>query len=94
MGHALWNSEFEPNRRQRGGRGRGRGGHGFGGSGGWDGTWGGPMGGPPPWVAQMFGPGLTGGPGGRGGRRGPRVRRGDVRSAILDVLAAAPEGDR
>ena len=45
------------------------------------------MGGPPPWVAQMFGPEF-GGPGGRGGRR-PRARRGDVRSAILDVLAAA-----
>lgn len=45
------------------------------------------MGGPPPWVAQMFGPDF-GGPGGRGGRR-PRVRRGDVRSAIIDVLAAA-----
>jgi DNA-binding PadR family transcriptional regulator len=35
----------------------------------------------------MFGPDF-GGPGGRGGRR-PRVRRGDVRSAIIDVLSAA-----
>ncbi|HEX7717602.1 MAG TPA: PadR family transcriptional regulator [Marmoricola sp.] len=53
-------------------------------------TWSGPMGGPPPWVGQMFGP-QFGGPGGpRGGRR-PRVRRGDVRSAILDVLAGSPE---
>ena len=53
-------------------------------------TWSGPMGGPPPWVGQMFGP-QFGGPGGpRGGRR-PRVRRGDVRSAILDVLAVATE---
>ena len=48
------------------------------------------MGGPPPWVAQMFGPEFAGGPGGRGGRR-PRVRRGDVRSAILDVLHTAAE---
>ena len=46
------------------------------------------MGGPPPWVAQMFGPDF-GGPGGRGGGRRARVRRGDVRSAILDVLAGA-----
>jgi len=37
----------------------------------------------------MFGPDLAGGPS-RGGRR-PRVRRGDVRSAILDVLATAQE---
>ena len=44
--------------------------------------------GPPPWVADLvrhfggqgFGPEF-------GGRRGPRARRGDVRSAILDVLA-------
>jgi len=38
----------------------------------------------------MFGPDYVGGPGGRGNRR-PRVRRGDVRSAILDVLATSPE---
>ncbi|MCX6395633.1 MAG: PadR family transcriptional regulator [Propionibacteriales bacterium] len=52
--------------------------------------WGGPMGGPPPWVGQMFGP-QWGGPGAGRGRGRPRARRGDVRSAILDVLAAAPE---
>ncbi|GAA5036232.1 hypothetical protein GCM10023258_38960 [Terrabacter aeriphilus] len=44
--------------------------------------------GPPPWVADLVrhfgGPGL--GPE-FGPRRGPRARRGDVRSAILDVLA-------
>ena len=40
-------------------------------------------GGPPPWVAGLFGMGEPQ----RG--RGPRVRRGDVRSAILDVLHAA-----
>ncbi len=87
MGHAMWTPEFEPTRRQRGGRGRTRhGGHG----GPWGGPWGGPMGGPPPWVAQMFGPDFAGGPGG-GGRRRPRVRRGDVRSAILDVLSTSAE---
>jgi len=48
--------------------------------------------GPPPWVAQMFGPAWAGHGGGRGGGRGrARVRRGDVRSAILDVLGAASE---
>ena len=81
MGHGMWSPDFEPTRRQRGGRGR----HGHGGQGPWGGPWGGPMGGPPPWLAQMFGPDFTGGSGGRG-RRGPRARRGDVRSAILDVL--------
>ena len=85
MGHASW-TDFEPIRRQRGGRGRhGQRGHGGPGAG----PWGGPMGGPPPWVAQVFGPDF-GGPGGRGGRR-PRARRGDVRSAIIDVLAASGE---
>ena len=61
------------------------------------GPWGGPGGpggpgrgrpGPPPWVADLVrhfgGPGF--GPE-SGGRRGPRARRGDVRAAILDVLA-------
>jgi DNA-binding PadR family transcriptional regulator len=90
MGHPMWTPDFEPTRRQRGGRGHGR--HGHGGRGGpWGGPWGGPAGGPPPWVTQMFGPEFGGGPGGRGGRRGPRVRRGDVRSAILDVLHTSPE---
>src|SRR5262245_20076148 len=40
--------------------------------------------GPPPWVQELVrsfgGPDL-------GATRGPKVRRGDVRSAILDVLA-------
>lgn len=52
--------------------------------------WSGPMGGPPPWIGQMFGPAWGGPGGGRGGRRS-RVRRGDVRPAILDVLGAAQE---
>jgi len=61
---------------------RGRGGHGFGPwmmFGQWPGgkaPWG-----PPPWV---------GGPGGPGRWRGPRARRGDVRAAILAVLAEQP----
>ncbi len=45
--------------------------------------------GPPPWVAGLFG--LAQGD----QRRGPRARRGDVRSAILDVLrSAADEGEQ
>ncbi|WP_244930609.1 PadR family transcriptional regulator [Nocardioides sp. W7] len=66
----------------------GRGGRGgpfdgqFGGFGGFGGRQG-----PPPWVAGLFG--LDQGE----RRRGPRVRRGDVRSAILDVLRTAQEGD-
>jgi DNA-binding PadR family transcriptional regulator len=39
--------------------------------------------GPPPWVAGLFG--LAQGE----RQRGPRVRRGDVRSAILDVVRSA-----
>lgn len=80
-----WSAEFEAVRRQRG-RGHGRR-DGFGP--GWDG----PVG-PPPWIAQMFGPqwgAQWGGHGGRGSRGRPRARRGDVRSAILDVLGSAPE---
>jgi DNA-binding PadR family transcriptional regulator len=78
----MWNPEIagqvEEIRRQHGhGRGRSRGGPGFGPG----------LGGPPPWLAQMFGPEFGGR--GRGGGRGPRVRRGDVRSAILDVLSDA-----
>lgn len=81
-----WN-EFEPVRRQR------RHGHRHGGPGpragaGALGADFGPMG-PPPWVAEMFGP-QWGRAGGRGGRRS-RVRRGDVRTAILDVLATSEE---
>ena len=53
--------------------------------GGHGGSWGGHRrGGPPPWVAGLLG--LAQG----AGSRGPRVRRGDVRSAILDVLAVEP----
>jgi len=58
----------------------------FGGRGGpWGGSWG-PQGrsGPPPWLAGLFG--LAG----QDAPRGPRVRRGDVRVAILAVLADEP----
>ncbi len=71
-------------------RGSGRHGHGFGGHG-WGPGPGGPFerpgGGPPPWLAGLFGLGQPE----RG--RGPRVRRGDVRTAILDVLATAARAE-
>ena len=44
-------------------------------------------GGPPPWVAGLFGMGEA------PRRPGPRVRRGDVRSAILDVLQVAARAE-
>jgi DNA-binding PadR family transcriptional regulator len=49
------------------------------------GSWGsGRPGGPPPWLAGLFGLAA------QEGARGPRVRRGDVRVAILAVLADEP----
>ena len=92
MGHPGFNRQWaqygEQERRQHGGR---RGGWG---AGPWGGQ-GGPGGfgrpghpGPPPWVAGLFGLG----PMHDQQRRGPRVRRGDVRSAILDVLRVAEAG--
>jgi len=81
MGHPGFNRQWarpdEPVRRQR----RGRGGP-------W-GEWAGGPGrqGPPPWVAGLFGLGPV-----HEQRRGPRARRGDVRSAILDVLRTAEAG--
>ena len=62
--------------------------------GGWGGTWGGTWGdppwgrgrpGPPPWLSGLSGLAQQGPP-----QRGPRVRRGDVRSAILDMLSTEP----
>ena len=59
-------------------------------SGGPWGGWGGPSDGrrnrpgPPPWVAELFG--LAQGQ----QQRGPKVRRGDVRAAILDMLREEP----
>ncbi|CUR54236.1 Transcriptional regulator, PadR-like family [metagenome] len=43
--------------------------------------------GPPPWVQELVR--SFGGPD-MGGQRGAKVRRGDVRAAILDVLAVEP----
>ena len=62
---------------------------------GWAGDWGGNSGwdgprgrrgrpGPPPWLAELFG--LAQGQ----QQRGPKVRRGDVRAAILDMLKDEP----
>ena len=74
-------------RRQRGPRG-GHAGHA---GGPWGRSW---TGGPPPWVQGLIDMAQGGArPGfgrGHGGPRGPRVRRGDVRAAILDVLAVEP----
>ena len=92
MGHKGFNRQWaqyaEGERRQHGGRRGGWGGGPWGGS-----PWGGPGGGrpghqgPPPWVAGLFG--LA-----QGDRqRGPRVRRGDVRSAILDVVRVSQQSD-
>ncbi|WP_309650232.1 PadR family transcriptional regulator [Nocardioides sp.] len=81
MGHPGRNKQWargpeNPWQQHRGGRSGGNG---------WDMTgWGRPgHGGPPPWMAGLFGMGRP------DERRGPRVRRGDVRSAILDVLREA-----
>jgi DNA-binding PadR family transcriptional regulator len=63
-----------------GGRGHSHGHRGPHGFGGW-----GMFGGQPP-----FGPPWAGGFGPRGGWRGPKARRGDVRAAILAVLAEQP----
>lgn len=86
MGHPGFNRQWarpdESGRRQRGG-GRGRGRSPWGDFGGWDGPG---RQGPPPWVSGLFGLGQV-----PEQRRGPRVRRGDVRSAILDVVRAAEE---
>jgi DNA-binding PadR family transcriptional regulator len=60
----------------------------------WDGSWGAATGGfggqqpwkhgtPPPWVMGLLG--LA-----QGASRSPKVKRGDVRTAILDVLAVEP----
>ncbi|GAA1907000.1 hypothetical protein GCM10009737_04730 [Nocardioides lentus] len=71
-----------------------RGMHGMSGmpGGGWGGAWGGHGGsgghrgrpGPPPWLGEMLGFTRPEPP------RPPRARKGDVRAAILDVLAAEP----
>ena len=87
MGHRDWGRDFEALFQHGSQRGRGDWSHGPGswGGGGWGG-WGPPgrRQGPPPWLAGLFG--LAG----QEPARGPRVRRGDVRVAILAVLAEGP----
>ncbi|MGN6723330.1 MAG: PadR family transcriptional regulator [Marmoricola sp.] len=92
----MWGPEgrgdFEAIRRQRGevprgGRGEGRG-RGHGRPGGFGQPFG-PFGGGGGFFGPAWGP-VFGDPR-RGGRGGPRVRRGDVRSAILDVLTSTEE---
>jgi DNA-binding PadR family transcriptional regulator len=66
----------------------GHGGSAWGGSWGGGGAWGGGppwKSGPPPWVTGLLGLAQAG-----ASTRAPKVRRGDVRTAILDVLAAGP----
>ena len=60
------------------------GGHGW--HGGWSGGWESPgrRGGPPPWLGELLGMG------GQRPPQRPRARKGDVRAAILDVLAVEP----
>jgi DNA-binding PadR family transcriptional regulator len=79
--HSSWGREFESLFNQHGQQGS-RGGD-FGGP--W-GRWGPDRrSGPPPWLSGLFGLAGQDGP-----PRGPRVRRGDVRVAILAVLAEEP----
>lgn len=83
-----WAREFESRFQQHGRRGwdsgRGRGGEWIGGWGGWQGGPPNRRSGPPPWLAGLFGLAQ------QEHQRGPRVRRGDVRVAILAVLADGP----
>ena len=82
MGHKGYNRQWSRHAEEQWCQHRGPG---AGGWGQWSSGWGRPgQGGPPPWVAGLFG--LAQGE----QQRGPRVRRGDVRAAILDVLAADP----
>src|ERR1700729_3185781 len=72
MHNEAWGEPRDPREHRGGGhRGRGR-----------------VRGGPGPWGGPGFEFGMRGGPFGppRFGGRGPRVRRGDVRAAILDLL--------
>jgi len=80
--HRSWGRDFEFLFNQHGPQGQRRGGDGGGPWGSW-----GPdrRSGPPPWLAGLFGLVGQDAP-----ARGPRVRRGDVRVAILAVLAAEP----
>ena len=75
MGHGQWGGQW-------GGPTHGGGWGGPGGPGGP--PWGRGRPGPPPWLAGLFGLVQPEPP------RGPRVKRGDVRAAILDVVAVEP----
>ena len=79
MGRSPWDMPWDDPRAGRTGRGPhgSHGGHGRGA------PWGS---GPPPWLQGLIGLAQSGGT----ATRGPRVRRGDVRAAILDVLATEP----
>ena len=85
------NDRTEPDYRRHGGNDW----SGFGGS--WGHSWS-PGGGrnrrpsgPPPWLGEILG--FTTGTQQRSQQRGPRVRRGDVRTAIIDVLHRARKAD-
>ncbi len=76
MGRSPWDSPWDDPRagRPRGPRG----------SGSWGNSpWGS---GPPPWLQGLLGLAQSG----AAATKGPKVRRGDVRAAILDVLAVEP----
>lgn len=76
MGHGPWDSPWDD---PRGGRSRGPRGAGSWGNAPWGS-------GPPPWLQGLLGFAQAG----SAATKGPKVRRGDVRAAILDVLAVEP----
>ena len=80
MGHhwpgADWPDNHEPERRASGGNGSGNG----------NGNGSRRAGGPPPWLGEILG--FAAGSQ-KPQQRGPKVRRGDVRTAIIDVLHRA-----
>jgi DNA-binding PadR family transcriptional regulator len=85
MGRSPWDMPWDD---PRGGHGPGHRGHGpHRGGQPWGQSWS-PLGGsaPPPWLQGLLGLAQSGAT----AARGPKVRRGDVRAAILDVLAVEP----
>lgn len=93
MGHHWPGADWPENNRDDDSDGRGRN---DGSGGAWSPTWtsGGGRnrrpGGPPPWLGELLG--FATAPQ-RSQPRGPRVRRGDVRTAIIDVLHRARKAD-
>ncbi|HET7388557.1 MAG TPA: PadR family transcriptional regulator [Nocardioidaceae bacterium] len=86
MGRSPWDGPWDNPRGQGGSSGQARGQQGHG-QGHWQGHWQGRRSsGPPPWVQGLIGLAQSGG----AMKMGPKVRRGDVRAAILDVLAVEP----